>query len=80
MGGLENVEVGALGSRVMVMKPAYLDVFLIQRVELVEASRVKNFELKGDGSVRVDVFFFFWRKGTHGIGRPIDLACALVDL
>lgn len=63
MGGLENVEVGALGSRVMVMKPAYLDVFLIQRVELVEASRVKNFELKGDGSVRVDVFFFFGGRG-----------------
>ena len=80
MGGLENVEVGALGSRVMVMKPAYLDVFLIQRVELVEASRVKNFELKGRWVGQGRCVFLFWRKGTHGIGRPIDLACALVDL
>lgn len=36
---------------------AYLDVFLVQCVELVNTSRVQDLELEGDGSVMVDEYF-----------------------
>lgn len=72
-------EVDALGSRVNdAGTGAYLDVSLVQRVELVGTGCVQDFELKDDVLVRADKHFL--RGKTHRIGCAIDLARAFVDL
>ena len=42
----------------------HLDVFLVQCVELVDASSVQDFELEGGGSGKLDICFLEKMKPT----------------